>query len=141
MPFSASPTDEATGHRNCGGSTASLAVSRLKKTAAFSLILDGDQRRGMHGLVASGCDDQGDRLAGIVNFVVLQGKVALAMRMKMAPWLRRRVHARHVAMGEDRQHARRLLGGLVSIDTVRPLAMVLWTMAACAASASGMSAV
>ena len=26
-------TDEATGHRNCGGSTASLAVSRLKNTA------------------------------------------------------------------------------------------------------------
>src|SRR2546422_7984086 len=26
IAFSASPTDEATGHRNCGGSTASFAV-------------------------------------------------------------------------------------------------------------------
>ena len=111
MPFSASPTDDATGHRNCGGSTASLAVCPAEEDRPFGLILDGDQRRGMHGLVASRCDDQGDRLAGIVNFVVLQGKVALAVRMKVTPWLRRRIHARHVAMREDRQHAWRLLGG------------------------------
>ena len=60
-----------------------------------------------------------------MNFVILQGKVALAVRMKVTPWLRRRIHARHVAMREDRQHAWRLSAVLVSIDTVRPLAMVL----------------
>ena len=46
MPFSASPTDEATGHRNCGGSTASLAVSGLKTTGGLDFVLDCDQRRG-----------------------------------------------------------------------------------------------
>jgi hypothetical protein len=91
----------------------------VKEDRPISPILDGGQRCGVHGLVASRCDDQGDRLAGIMNFIVLQGKIALAVRMKMTPWLWRRVHARHVAMREDRQHARRLLGG-PGIDRYRP---------------------
>jgi len=44
-------------------------------------------------------------------------------------------------MGEHRQDARRLFRAAVSIDTVRPFAMVLETIAACVASASGISAV
>ncbi len=39
--------------------------------------------------------------------------------MKVAPWLWRRVHARHVAMREHRDDARRFIGGR-RIDRHRP---------------------
>src|SRR5258708_1743542 len=66
-----------------------------------------------------GGDNQSDRLVGVENPVVLQRKIGLPVRMQMAPGLRRRVHAWHVAMREHRQHSGGLFG-FRSIDGDRP---------------------
>src|SRR5580704_9821467 len=53
-----------------------------------------------------------DRLTCVMDLVILQGEIRLPMRMKMAPGLRRRIQARHIAVREDRQHTRgRFRGG------------------------------
>ena len=75
------------------------------------IVLDVDQRPGVGGLGKRIRHDQGNRLAGVVNLIVLERQIALSVRTKVAPGLGRRVHARHVAMSEYRKDARRLFGG------------------------------
>ena len=133
------PTDDATGQRNCGGSTASFAVPRPKMTAGLTSY-STQPGRGVHRLIARRRDHQSHRLARIVNLVVLEGKIALAVWMR---WL----HGFGVGF------MRGILRWVKTANTpgasrpprfdryFRPFAIVLWAMAACAASASGISAV
>src|SRR6266446_444672 len=92
---------------------------RAEHHGSLGLILDVDQRAGMRRLVERRGDDERDRLTGVVDLVVLQHQIGLPLRMEVAPGQGRRVHARHVAMGEHRQYARRLFGR-GSIDRHRP---------------------
>ena len=84
---------------------------RAEHQRPLGLVFDADQRPGMARLVERRRDHQRDRLAGVVDLVVLQRQIALPVRMEVAPGLWRRVHARHVAMGKYRQHAGRIRRG------------------------------
>ena len=85
----------------------------------LSLVFRTDQCPGMHRLIARRCDHQCDRLAGVVDLVVLKREVTLAVWMEVAPGLGCWVHPRHVAMCKHHQYTRCLLGG-GDIDRYRP---------------------
>ncbi|HWF84505.1 MAG TPA: hypothetical protein VG222_06655 [Vicinamibacterales bacterium] len=65
----------------------------------------------MLGLIPRIGDDNGDGLAGVVNLVVLQRQVRLAVRVELAPRFWRRIHARHVPVRESGNHAGGSFGG------------------------------
>ena len=92
---------------------------RTEHHRALRLVLDPNQRGGMGRLVERRGDHQRNRLAGIVDPLILKRQIRLPMRVKVAPGLWRRVHARHASMGEHRQHARHLFGD-GSVDRHRP---------------------
>ena len=83
------------------------------------LVFDPDQRTGVGCLIERAGDHQRNRLAGVVDLLVLKRQIGLPVRMQVAPGFRRRVHARQVAMREHRQHAGCLLRG-AGVDRHRP---------------------
>ena len=75
------------------------------------LVLDRDQRTGVCRLIQRVGDYQCHRLSGIVNLIVLQHQIALAVWMQVNPRLLYGLDARHVAVGEHGHHAGRPFRG------------------------------
>ena len=66
------------------------------------LVFDFDERAGIGCPVEAVGGDQCNRLAGVVDAVVLEREVTLSVWTQMALGLGGRIHARRIATREDR---------------------------------------